>query len=67
MSANCLIAIAVRIIEHQTERESGLVVFADPHRVGEFGQPVLQPLQCGFLKRMQISRHLFSLRIVPFA
>src|ERR1700751_3110416 len=42
-------------------------MFADPHRMGKLGQPAVQPLQCGFLKRMEISRHLFSLRIVPLA
>src|ERR1700722_847582 len=62
-----MIAIAVRIIEHQAERESSLVVFADPHRVGEFRQPVVQPFQYDCLKRTQISSHLFSLRIVPLA
>src|ERR1700751_3283199 len=42
-------------------------MFADPHRMGKLGQPAVQPLQCGFLKRMEISPHLFSLRIVPLA
>lgn len=40
-------------------------MFADSNRVRELGQPVLQPLQYDFLKRMQVSRDLFRFRLVP--
>ena len=42
-------------------------MFADPNRVREFGQPVVQPFQYECLKRMQISRHLACFRILPLA
>ena len=41
-------------------------MLADPHWMGELGEPTLQPSPCGLLQRRQVRSHLACLRVVPF-
>src|SRR5580704_17350804 len=59
--------MAVRIIEHQTECESGLVMLADAHRMGELRKPATETFQHCLLQRTQIRSHLASLRVIPIS
>ena len=61
------VAADPRVIEHQPERESRLVMFPDPDRMRKFRQPGRQSLQRRLFERAQVGGEFAGQRIVPLA
>src|SRR5436190_13520650 len=57
----------MRVVENQSEREGGLIVFPDAHRMRKLRQPSRQAFNRRVDQWLEICGHLACLRIIPFA